>query len=273
MTPKMQRSKSAIATQPGTQTFFYLFILFILVIYNSSCYTSRQPAYFKTITKDTTITGFVNSNLETKIRKGDVLSIVVTSLSSTEDALFNNAAASANGASNLAGFTVNKDGTILLHRLGRYNVEGLTRHELSEKLQKELIPYMKEPIVNVSYLNHKITVIGEVVKPGIVQMPDEQISLLEVLVLSGDVTKEANRNRIMVIRDNGTEKKIKYINLEDHSIFNSSWYYAQPNDIVYVLADKENIDKEERRRRLQTTFSLVASAVTFLFLVIDRITR
>ncbi|MEO7444422.1 MAG: polysaccharide biosynthesis/export family protein, partial [Ferruginibacter sp.] len=168
---------------------------------------------------------------------------------------------------------VKPDGSILLHRLGETRVEGLTRRQLAEKLQKDLMPYMKEPIVNVVFLNHKVTVIGEVGNPGVVQMPGEQMPLLEVLMASGDIKPTAKKDKVMVIRDNGNEKKVKIVNLEDYSIFSSPWYYSQPNDIIYVLADKNDLAKQEKKKTVQTTVTLVASGLSFIFLVVDRITR
>ncbi len=265
----MQRLHSGITAYPG-KPYITLCLPVIFLVLMASCRVTKPSHYFETLTKDTTITGFITNDFESKIRAGDQLTITVTSLSNEEDLLFNKAAAA---VGTTAGFVVRQDGTVLLHRLGNVRAEGLTRKELAQKLEKDLLAYMKEPIVNVGYLDRKVTVIGEVARPGIVQMPDEQMPLLDVLVLSGDVLPNAKRNRMMIIRENGTQKTVKYLNLQDHSLFTSPWYYSQPNDIVYVLADTEKIDKEERRRNLQTTVSLVASGVALVFLVVDRLIR
>lgn len=268
MNPNMQRIHLGCFAYPYSRFFQFCALGIFLLL--ASCRVSRPSHYFETLTKDTTISGFVTNDFESKIRKGDMLTINVTSLSTEEDALFNKASAPGVTAS---GFQVRPDGTVLLHRLGNVKVEGLTRKELALKLQKDLLPYMKEPIVNVGYLNHKVTVIGEVGSPGIVQMPEEQMPLLDVLVLSGDIQPNAKRNRVMIIREEGNEKKVKYVNLQDHSLFTSPWYYSQPNDIVYVLADTEKLEKEEKKKSIQTTISLVVSGITFVFLLIDRFTR
>ena len=104
-------------------------------------------------------------------------------------------------------------------------------------------------------------------------MQEEQISVLDALVLSGDVKKEARRDHIMVIREEGNEKKVKIINLEDHSIFSSPWYYLQPNDIVYVLPDEEKRQKAERRARFQSNFAVASASISLLVILIDRIFR
>lgn len=259
----------------GFRTLFFLFSLPALLLL-ASCSSTRQGYYFKTLQKDTTIKNFVTSDFESKIVKGDKLSIQVTSLSPQEDILFNqsgNVAAASGPGSIGGGYQVQQDGTVLLHRLGNVPVEGLTRKELSLKLQKELLPYMKEPIVNVNYLNHKVTILGEISHPQVLQMPEEPMNIIDVLVQSGDVTPNAQRNNIMIIRGEGSDKKVKHINLEDHSIFTSPWYYVQPNDIVYVFPDIKRAEKDENRRKLQTTLSLVASGVSLLIIILDRIIK
>lgn len=102
----------------------------------------------------------------------------------------------------------------------------------------------------------------------------EQMPLLDALVLCGDLTEEANRKDIMIIREKGNTKEIKHLNLEDHSIFSSPWYYVQPNDIVYVTAgiNEEKI-AEEKRRNTQMTITLVASSVSLLVALVNIFTR
>lgn len=243
----------------------------------SSCSTTKNSAYFKSLPKDTTIAGFVNPSYETKIQKRDVLGISISSLNPEMDDKFNAAATAASGNLNSAqppkGYLVDEQGQILLHYLGNVKAEGLTRNELKLYIQKEMIPYMKEPLVTVQYLNRKVTVVGEVAKPQVLFIPDEQLTLLDALVLSGDLKEKANKTDIMIIRESGAEKKIKHINLEDHSFLSSPWYYMQPNDIVYVMSDKGVSEKEERRRTLQTTLSLVASGVSLILIILNNVLK
>ena len=242
-----------------------------------SCNVTKPSAYFTNLKKDTTLTGAVSADLELKIRKGDRISITVTSLSTLEDALFNSAgsggAVSSGAITKGGGYLVLQDGTVLVHRLGSLPVEGLTRKELSKKLESQLLSYMKEPIVQVNFLNHKVTVLGEVRTPQVINMNDEPLTIIEALILSGDVTPNAKRNNITIIREVGTEKKVKHINLEDNSIFSSPLYYVQPNDIILVSAETEKFVKEEKRKKLQTTLSLVASGVSFLLIILNRVVK
>jgi polysaccharide biosynthesis/export protein len=253
--------------------FIFIAVLFLF----SSCKVTQQSAYFKTLQKDTTLKNFVTNDFELKIIKGDRLSINVSSMSPAEDAFFNAitsvGAAAVGSATSIGGYSVQQDGTVLLHRLGAYKVEGFTRRELSKKIEASLLPYMKDPIVQINFLNHKITLLGELAKPQVLNLPEEQISIIDALVLSGDVTPNAKRNNITIIRENGNEKEVKHINLEDHSIFSSPWYYVKPNDIILVATDNDKYVKAEKRQKLQSTLSLVASGVSLLVIIISQIVK
>ena len=240
-----------------------------------SCKITKQSQYFETLQKkDTTLKGFITNDFESKIVAGDQISIVVSSLSPADDILFNNGAGIVNaGASSVQGYLVQEDGTIVLHRFGKMTVAGLSRRELAKQLEQKLLPYLKEPIVHINYLNHKITIIGDVVKPQTINLPDEQISLIDALVLSGDVLPSAEKKNITIIREDGNSKHVKHVNLEDHSIFSSPWYYVKPNDIILVSVDQGRYVKEEKRKQLQTTLALVATGVSLLLIVLDRVVK
>ena len=141
--------------------FFYTSLSILGVIFLlASCAPAKNSYYFKTLQKDTAISGLVNKDLESKISKGDNLSIIFSSLSKEEDLVFNTGTTSAAGVANSVGFLVDKEGSVNIHKLGNIKAEGLTRKELAAVLQKQLQPFLKDPIVTVQYLNHKMTVMG-----------------------------------------------------------------------------------------------------------------
>ncbi|RYZ56058.1 MAG: hypothetical protein EOP49_01415 [Sphingobacteriales bacterium] len=240
----------------------------------SACKVSKTSSYFKTLHNDTTIAGFVNPNLEVKIRKGDNLGISINSLSVEENKKFNNLVISegVSGAT-VPSYAVSANGTIKMHRFGEIKVEGMTKRELAEKLQKDLLPYLKEPIVNVSFLNHKVTVIGSVARPQVLTLTDESLPILDALAISGDIVADGRRDHVLVIRDSADQRLVKKLNLEDHSVFSSPFYYLQPNDIVYVAPNYEKAEKDERRRSLQTTLGLAMSGISLVIIIIDRLLR
>lgn len=255
---------------PGTNFQWYANCLIILItaISFTSCKPAKELHYFKTLQKDTVLQSYVSPGLETKIRKGDNLGISINSLSQEENVKFNSTIISnSSGGVSTPTYLVSPEGTIKMHRLGEIKVEGMTRKELAQKLQNDLQPYLKMPLVNVTYMNRKITVMGGVSKPSVINMQDEQMTLIDALVSSGDIIHESKKDNILIIRTVDSSKIVKRVNLQDASIFNSEWFYLQADDIVYVSPDYEKVEKEERRRRLQTTVSMVAT-ITSLFIVI-----
>lgn len=253
---------------------FHLVTILVVgaVCFLASCAPSKSSIYFKTLQKDTTLTGLVNKDLESKIIKGDNLGINVSSLNKDEDLMFN-IGSGINAVNGSAIFPVDQDGNIMLHKLGLVKAAGNTRKELALLLQKELVPFLKDPIVHVNYLNHKVTIMGEVERPQVINMADEQLSVIDAIVICGDVKLNAKRDNVLVIREEGNQKKVKILNFEDHSIFSSPWYYLQPNDIVYVVPDEAKRQKDERRARFQTNFAIVSASISLLVIVLDRILR
>jgi len=246
------------------------FLIFGLVISFTSCYNVKPIAYFKTLPKDTTIDAFVSKKFETKIRKDDILGITVSSLNNELDLQFNgssntNSNAADNVTQSATGYLVDENGQISVHFLGKLKVEGLTKKQLQDKLEKELLPFLKEPIVIIKYMNRKVTVIGNVTTPKVIYMNEEQMSLMDVLVSCGDLKPEALASDLMIIRDSAEHKIIKHINLENQSILSSEWYYVRNDDIVYVKQNPLKNDKDEKRLRVQTTISIVT---TFASLVL-----
>lgn len=250
-------------------------ILFLAILF-SSCKTPQNAYYFKDINKDMTISNPATGEAELKIAKNDLLMINVSSLNQAEDMVYNAPSVlvgSGNaGSTSSTGYKVDAEGNIQFHRLGVLHVEGLTRAALKNKIQKDLAAYLKDMVVTVRYLNHSLTVLGEVVKPQVIPMPEEKISLLEVLGASGDVTQFAKRDNILVIRETGNGKQFKRINLEDQSIFSSEWYWLQPGDVVYVGPNDKKINEEQRAKR-QQTISIALSALSVAIIVLDRIIK
>lgn len=250
--------------------FSFLFLL-LAALFLSSCTITKPGNYFKNITRDTTINLAVQEAGELKIKKGDVLSISISSLNREEDAIYNLEPNSMEikdaGAVGNIGFLVDSDGYIFLHKLGKVKAEGLTRKELKANMEKALEPYLKDPIVTMNFGNHHVTVIGEIGKPQILQLTEDNISIIDVLAQSGSITPVSQLSQVMVIREKGNAKEFKHINLEDHSIFNSPYYYLQPNDIVVVGQNEKIVRQQQRRELYQQYSSVIFQSVSIAILI------
>ena len=144
------------------------------------------------------------------------------------------------GQQRVLGYLVDTNGNIDFPILGEIHVEGLTRMQLTELIKNKLIEgdLIKDPIVTVQFLNFKISVMGEVGRPGSFTISGDRITLLEALSMAGDLTIYGRRDRVGVIRENNGKRTILFHDLRSADIFNSPCYYLQQNDIVYGEPNK-----------------------------------
>jgi polysaccharide biosynthesis/export protein len=246
-------------------------------LFFAGCVTPKNSYYFKNLPRDTSINTTVNRLSESLIRKNDQLSINISSLNPQEDQVYNAAAISGSstslpGAAGSGGYLVDMNGNIQLHRLGTVKAEGLTRRELKNKIETDIKPYLKDPVVTVKYMNHRVTVIGEIAKPQVIPMPEEQLSVLEVLGAGGDITPLGKRDNILIIRETETGKQFKRLNMEDKAVFTSEWYYLKPDDVVYIEPNDVKI-KEAKRVQKQQNISLILSGASVVLIILSRLIK
>lgn len=243
-----------------------LLCLFTAFTFLFSCTVPRTAGYFKNLTRDTVISTSAVVNEELKIKKGDVLSITVSSLNKIEDDIYNFRATPSSAASG-AGYQVDNGGEIYLHNIGKVKAEGLTRKQLKLSLEQKLSPFLKDGVVAVNFENHHITVIGEIGRSQVLPMPEERVSIIDALAQSGNATGNSQLWNVLVIREKENAKELKHINLEDNSIFNSPFYYLQPNDIVVLNADEQKIRREVNRQNYQQVSSIVLQTITIALII------
>lgn len=210
------------------------------VIFLSSCTPTKNVIYFEKIQKDTNVPSLINDNFELKIRKNDLLYIGITSPNNSDNITYNSpqgvtvTTSQLTGINPTTGYQVDENGNIILYKLGTVHVEGLTRQELKLKLEKDLSPYLLNVVVTVRFLNNHVTILGEVLRPQVLSMSTEKLSLLEALGSTGDILFTGRKDNVLVIRETPAGKEFKRLNLTNSSIFNSPYYYLKPDDVVYV---------------------------------------
>ncbi|WP_162944938.1 polysaccharide biosynthesis/export family protein [Flavisolibacter nicotianae] len=236
----------------------------------ASCKTPTNAGYFQTIKRDTTLQNTVAKEFDLKIKPDDLLSIGITSASPELATLFNSAqSAGASGGTGAVtgGYLVDKNGNIQLYKLGDVKAAGLTKKELKGKLESDLAPYLKDPVVTVRLAAGHVTVLGEVGSPGTVDLPADQVSLLDVLGKSGDLTKDAKKENILIIRQTDSGKEFRHLDLSDHSVFTSPYFFLQNGDVVYVEPDP----KKKETPKLQQAIAYAISGISILSLILSRI--
>lgn len=137
-------------------------------------------------------------------------------------------------------YLVNNDGEIDFPVLGRLRISGLTKNECEALIRQKLIPYLKEtPVVTVRMINYKISVLGEVTRPGTFTVTNEKVNVLEALAMAGDMTVYGVRDNVKLVREDAEGKRqIQTLNLNDADLVLSPYFYLQQNDILYVTPNK-----------------------------------
>ena len=237
-----------------------------MVVLLAACSAPKEVLYLQDISliKEEAI----DKSYEVIIHKDDLLAIIVNSKDPELALPFNMPLVSYQiGGQNvsqqrLVGYLVNQDGNIDFPILGEIHVEGLTRMQVTELIKKRLIEeeLIKDPIVTVQFLNFKVSVIGEVGRPGTFDISGDRITLLEALSMAGDLTIYGRRDRVAVIREKDGKRSILYHDLRSSDIFQSPCYYLQQNDIVYV--EPSAAKTRDNAQRTFSTFSMILSFVT-----------
>jgi len=133
------------------------------------------------------------------------------------------------------GILVDANGDVTLPLVHRVHLAGLTQTQAAKKLERLYSKYLKNPSFNVEAINKKVYVLGEVKKPGAVTMDRDQITLLEAIAQSGDLTDNAVRNNIIILsRDATGRMKMRKVDLTNFSAMQATSLMLHPNDIVYV---------------------------------------
>lgn len=137
-------------------------------------------------------------------------------------------------------YLVSNEGTIDFPVLGELKVGGLTKNQAEDLIREKLRPYLKEvPIVTVRMANYKISVLGEVARPGTFTVNNEKVNVLEALAMAGDLTIWGQRNNVKLVREDGEgNRKVVHLDLTKSDLITSPYYYLQQNDILYVTPNK-----------------------------------
>ena len=208
----------------------------------------------------------------------DFLSVVVTSIDPETVQIFN--ATSGNtqmgqtgytqGASAPIGYLVDSDGNINLPVIGLFHIAGLNRKEAIIQLQDTLRIYAKDPIVQIQILNYKITVIGDVARPGTYKIPNERITILEAIGLAGDLKMTGKRQNVLVIREENGKKQEYRVDLTNGTVFSSPVYYLKQNDLVYV---EPNFTALSQASFIRSASGVFISTTSLIITIITLLTR
>jgi polysaccharide export outer membrane protein len=170
----------------------------------------------------------------------------------------------ASGVAEPIGYRVDPEGNIELPVAGKVNVLGMTLEDVQIAISEKITAtgYLQDNFVHVRFLSFKITLLGEINNPGTYTIPSQRITLPEAIAVAGDMTLFANRDKILIIREQDNKSLYGRVNLMTMQSLKSPYYNLHPGDIVYVEPHRAKL------RGMQNPISpFIAPIVSVLTLV------
>ena len=220
----------------------------LAIVLMSGCTSYKSVPYMQ----DADVVSSVQETLpmyDAKIMPKDLLTITVNTSDPEAAAPFNlTVQSSVNVARStsltqqpvLQQYLVGNDGTIDFPVLGVLKIGGLTKGEAENLIREKLGDYLKEsPIVTVRMTNYKISVLGEVQRPGVFTISNEKVNIFEALAMAGDLTIWGMRDNVKLIREDADgQRQVVNLDLTKADIITNPHYHLQQNDILYVTPNK-----------------------------------
>lgn len=240
-------------------TLFRFFSISICILF-TSCSSYKNIPYFQNVNRGNSTNEAIDNFSPLTVQREDILGITVSSL---------NPEAWGDSSNKTSGYRVDQAGEIQLPLIGNLKVVGLTTENISKEIQKRLTTYLKQPSVNVRVLNFKISVIGDVARPNIYQIPNERVTVPEALGLAGDLNITGIRNNVLLIREIDGKRQYYNLDLTSADLFKSPYYYLKNNDVLYVQPDKTKSNSGDRNYRNASLILSAASVITIILTSIN----
>jgi polysaccharide export outer membrane protein len=222
-----------------------ILIIIGVIAYLTSCTPQKKLIYLQEKAQKESSNVYSSKGPDYRLRPYDVLYIRVNSINSESFDFFN----AGQGVNNsylfqsemgvyLNSYTITDSGFINFPVVGNIEVSGLTIEEAQKKIQSSINNYLKDATATVKLASYRVSIIGDVMKPGVYYFYQDKVNLLEAIAKAGDLTVYGNRFRVMLVRKTEKGDKVSFIDLTDRNLLNKEEFYILPNDIIYVEPNK-----------------------------------
>ena len=240
-------------------------ILTLMVLSLNACVPHKEVTYFNDLDGKSEGSLAIPDPPDPILAKDDLVEIGITSTSEAANEYFVKAGSQTDEDYRGNVYRISSSGTIDLPLVGEMKLAGHTLEEAESILKSSLVEYLRDPTVNIRLVNFRITILGEVNKPGLYRVPSSQATVTEALGLAGDLTLYGRRNNVLVIRQTGEEKSFFRINLNESSILTRPEYFLRTGDVIYVEPTKGRTSADDNVYRI---LPLLLSGLTFVAVVI-----
>ncbi|WP_316790919.1 polysaccharide biosynthesis/export family protein [Pedobacter frigoris] len=243
-------------------------LLLCMIAFMCSCSSHKDIPYIQDVSTSQVTRTALSNYSPLIIQPGDQLSINVESKNPEASAVFTNNKqnAGANPNNPMYGYQVAQTGEINLPLIGITKVAGLKTEELAALIQKNVLPFLKDPSVTVKIVNFKISVVGDVMRPNIYASPSERLTVTEALALAGDLNITAMRKTVILVREEKGERIYVPLDLTSKKLFESPYFYLKANDQLIVQPGKLKIAGVDTGYR---NASLIISALSVVAITIS----
>lgn len=240
-------------------------LIIVILIWTSSCVPHKDVLYFADLNADGGSLDLPEIPALT-LKAGDLIEINITSISQETNTFFvkPGSATDSRYAPNV--YQISDEGLVDIPLVGQIDLAGKTPSSAESLLRERLLEYVQKPTVNVRLVSFRITVLGEVRNPGVYEISDSQVNILEALGFAGDLTIFASRDNVMLIRNIGEEKRYYRIDLNNSTALSRELFYLQNNDVLYIEPSKGRTASDDNVYRL---LPLVLSGLTFVVVIIS----
>jgi len=249
---------------------FFIALLFGGMIFLNSCASRNDLVYFQ---QDSVAVNTAFEMQAPTLQAGDILTISITADDIRATEPYNQvnvyqAGTMQNNHPFIPTYTIDKDGTIDFPKLGRIKLAGKTRVEAIDFIKSEVGKFIVNPGANINIRNFRVTVMGEVVKPGNYLIDNDRVSILEALSLAGDLTINGVRKNVLVVREENGQKNEYRIDLTNRNSLNSPVYFLKQNDVVYVEPNGAKIQSSKYTQNTSIFVSIAGLIITIIAVIV-----
>ncbi len=263
----------------------FVFCLMMAFVFDSCKPQQLNITYFKNVPDSlyaTAMTAKVAPFKDPVIQPNDLLQITVLTLDKDDNEVLAaasrvpiSAGSSVNSqaiSNSVAGFLVDREGVVELPAIGKIKIAGLTTSFARDTIRNKMAKFYKSPVVNVRFANFTVTVLGEVNRQGQYTVPNEKVNIIDAIGLAGDLTVDAKRENILLIRDSADTKQFTRFNLNNSDLLASPYFYLHQGDVVYVEPKKTKPSGNDvvKSRNLTIITSAISVLATIITVILTR---
>ncbi len=256
--------------------FSILSVAFMAAMLLTSCVSTKKIVYFQGADSIYSQAQKIMQQYEMRLKPADQVLIKITCSEPSLLTIFaqdltmgtygtnsSNLNMSGSTMTNAYGYTVTNSGELILPAIGAVQVDGATVDECAKIIEKKIIEkgLITDPEVTVRLLNARVTVVGAVKAPKVVNLTSERNTIVDVISQCSDIDDTGLRYKIQLFREENGKLKVYNVDLTKSDVFTSPAYYVQQNDMVYV---SPNQSKRIRSSAFYTALSAWSSVIGVL---------